>query len=68
MESKLSKRDTRLGDMRTIAVISPYAYTHVADEGGFDLANYPSVQAWIKRIEALPKHISMEALVNAQTA
>lgn len=68
MESTLSKLDYLVGNCITIADISLYAYTHVADEGGFDLANYPSVQAWIKRIEALPKHISMEALVNAQTA
>ncbi|MDQ2672313.1 MAG: glutathione S-transferase family protein, partial [Actinomycetota bacterium] len=26
-----------------------YAYTHVADEGGFDLGNFPAVRAWLER-------------------
>ena len=28
------------------------AYTRVAHEGGFDLSAYPSVQAWVGRVEA----------------
>ena len=30
-----------VADRYTIADIALYAYTHVADEGGFDLAGYP---------------------------
>jgi glutathione S-transferase len=31
-----------------------FAYTHMADEGGFDLALWPGVQTWVSRVRALP--------------
>jgi glutathione S-transferase len=65
MESTLSKNDYLVGNCMTIADISLYAYTHVADEGGFDLAEYPSVQAWIARIASHPKHVTMDGLANS---
>jgi glutathione S-transferase len=43
-----------LVDEYSIADIAVYAYTHVAGEADYDLAAYPSVQAWIARIEAQP--------------
>lgn len=57
MEQHLSVLDFMVADTYTIADIGLYAYTHVADEGGFDLNQYPAIQAWLKRIEAQPKHI-----------
>ena len=44
----------------TIADIALYAYTHVADEGGFDLGKYPSIQAWMARVKAQPGHIPLD--------
>ena len=41
----------------TIADIALYAYTHVAHEGGFDLAPYPAVNAWLARVAGQPRHI-----------
>ncbi len=41
----------------TVADIALYAYTHVAHEGGFDLAPYPAVRAWLERIAAQPRHV-----------
>ena len=41
----------------TIADIALYAYTHVAHEGGFDLARFPAVRAWLDRVRAQPRHI-----------
>lgn len=38
-----------VGPSLTIADIALYAYTHVAHEGGFDLATRPQVQAWLAR-------------------
>jgi glutathione S-transferase len=35
--------------------VSLYAYTHVAHEGGFDLAPYPAIRAWCERIEKQPE-------------
>jgi glutathione S-transferase len=42
-----------------IADIALYAYTHVADEGGFDLGAYPAVRAWLARVRAQPGYASM---------
>jgi len=41
-----------VGDALTLADIALVAYTRVAHEGGFDLAAYPYVSAWIGRVEA----------------
>lgn len=65
MERQLANAEWLAGDQFTIADISLYAYTHVADEGGFDLAQYPAVSGWLNRITALPKHRSMEHFANA---
>jgi glutathione S-transferase len=43
----------------TIADIALYAYTHVAHEGGFDLAPYENVRAWLARVAAQPRHIKI---------
>ncbi|MBI3541366.1 MAG: glutathione S-transferase family protein, partial [Deltaproteobacteria bacterium] len=59
MEKHLSKNHFFVGNKYSIADIGLYAYTHVADEGGFDLSGYPSVQAWLKRIAAQPQHIKI---------
>jgi glutathione S-transferase len=53
MEHRLASHDYLVGDGFTIADISLYAYTHVAEEGGFSLASYPAIQRWIARIEAV---------------
>lgn len=57
MEDHLGRRDYFVADRYTIADIALYAYTHVAHEGGFDLARYPAIQAWLARVAAQPGHI-----------
>jgi glutathione S-transferase len=57
MEGHLKSRDWFVGDRYSIADIALYAYTHVADEGGFDLSNYPAILAWIERVKSQPRHI-----------
>lgn len=59
MEQELAKSGYFVGDNLSIADISLYAYTHVADEGGFDLADYPNIQNWIKRIQQLDGYVDM---------
>jgi glutathione S-transferase len=51
MESRLSASLYLTGEELTLADIALVAYTRVAHEGGFDLASYPSVQAWVARME-----------------
>ena len=43
-----------VADRFTIADIALYAYTHVADEGGFELDRYPAIGAWLDRVAASP--------------
>lgn len=57
MEQRLTDRAYLVGDGCTIADLALYAYTHVADEGGFALARYPAIAAWMKRIAAEPGHV-----------
>lgn len=57
MEQHLSDRSFLVAQTYTIADIALYAYTHVAEEGGFDLHKFPAILAWFERVEAHPQHI-----------
>lgn len=57
METHLRERAFFVGERPSIADIALYAYTHVADEGGFDLSRFPAVRAWLARIAGEPRHI-----------
>jgi len=59
MEQHLSESEFLVTDALTIADISLYAYTHVADEGGFDLSAYPAIGAWLSHVANHPRHITM---------
>ena len=61
MEQHLNGRTYFAGGVFTIADIALYAYTHVADEGGFELSGYPLVRAWIDRIENRGAYVPMRA-------
>ncbi len=57
MEKHLSDNGFFVGGHYSVADIALYAYTHVAHEGGFELAGYPAVRAWISRVAAQPGYI-----------
>ena len=57
MEKQLSSSEFFVGDRYSIADIALYAYTHVADEGGFDLGHLPSVSAWLERVARQQGHV-----------
>ena len=59
MEAHLAEQDFFVNNRFSIADIALYAYTHVADEGGFGLEDYAAIRAWIDRIEARPKFVPM---------
>ena len=59
MERHLARRAWFVGDGISVADISLYAYTHVAHEGGFDLAPYPAIRAWLRRVETQPGYAPM---------
>jgi len=51
LEAALAGEAFLVAGRLTLADISLVAYTRVAEEGGFRLADYPNVQAWIARVE-----------------
>ena len=61
MENHLARRDWFAGGRYSIADIALYGYTHSAADGGFDLAAYPAVRAWLKRVAKEPGHVPIEA-------
>jgi glutathione S-transferase len=61
MEKHLADRPFLVGERYSIADISLYAYTHVAHEGGFELEPYTAVRAWLARVAAQPRHVTIDA-------
>jgi glutathione S-transferase len=61
MDVHLAGRRFFVGDRLTLADIALYAYTHVAEEGGFDLGLYPAVGRWVERVAAEPGYLPMAA-------
>jgi glutathione S-transferase len=61
MERHLSGREFFVGEGATVADLALYAYTHVADEGGFEPGRFEAIVAWLERIRALPGYISITA-------
>jgi len=60
MERHLADHDWFAGGRYSIADIALYAYTHVAHEGGFDLAPYKAIGRWMNRIRSAPGHVPMD--------
>jgi glutathione S-transferase len=60
MERRLAANDWLAGNAYSIADIALYAYTHVADEGGFDLTPYGGINAWLKRVAGQPGPIGLD--------
>jgi glutathione S-transferase len=61
MDRHLEGREWFVGDGASLADVCLFAYTHVAGDGGFDLAAYPAVGAWLDRVAALPGYVAMGA-------
>jgi glutathione S-transferase len=59
MERHLAGHRFFAGDRTTIADLALYAHTHVAQEGDFDLGEFPHVVDWLARIAAEPRHLRM---------
>ena len=65
MEAQLERTAYLTGNNLTTADITLYGYTHVAGEGGFELAHYPAIQAWLDRIASHPKYVAISGQNNA---
>jgi glutathione S-transferase len=62
MEGRLAAANWLAGNAYSIADIALYAYTHKAEEGGYDLKPYPGILKWIKRVEDTPGYITLDAI------
>lgn len=51
-----------------IADIALFGYTHCADEGGFDLAGYRHIVAWLERVRAQPGFVAMPPIAAENAA
>jgi glutathione S-transferase len=57
MEDHLAKHEWFVGNQYSIADIALYAYTHVADGGGFSLSPYPAVNRWLYMVAGQQGHV-----------
>jgi len=60
MDQHLQHRDYFVGEHASIADFSLYGYTHVADEGGFDLTPFSAVTRWLDRVKNQSGHVTMD--------
>jgi glutathione S-transferase len=60
MEDHLASHAWLAGERYGIADIALYAYTHCAADGGFDLAVYPSISAWLERVKSQPGYTPLQ--------
>ncbi|MGZ8479229.1 MAG: glutathione S-transferase family protein, partial [Candidatus Binatia bacterium] len=58
MENHLAKKDFFVGEY-SIADIALFAYTQVANEGGFPLDDFPKIRGWIERVTEQRKFLPM---------
>jgi glutathione S-transferase len=60
MEDRLRQRSWFVGERYSLADIALFAYTHNANEAGFDLSKYPAVEAWLARVRATKNFVPMK--------
>ena len=60
MDSELADKPFLCGAAMTLADIALFAYSHLANEAGFNLGSLVNVSAWIERISAAPAFTAMD--------
>jgi glutathione S-transferase len=58
LDSHLDGRLFLVGERCSIADLSVFAYTQVANQAGFELSAFPAVEAWLDRVRALPGFVA----------
>ena len=59
MEQHLTTHDFFVCETYSIADVALYAYTHVAEQGGFDLGRFTALQRWFARVAVQPRHLPL---------
>ena len=60
MENHLKTHDYFAAGQLTVADIALYGYTHVADRCDYDLATFPAIRTWLRRVEQTPGFVTMD--------
>ena len=60
MENHLKGHAFFAAEQFTVADIALYGYTHVADRCDYDLATFPAIRAWLRRVEQTPGFVTMD--------
>jgi len=60
LDAHLADRRFLVDERFTIADIALFAYTHCADQGGFDLSPYEAIHAWFGRVRQQPGYLPLE--------
>ncbi|GHU28634.1 glutathione S-transferase [Betaproteobacteria bacterium] len=63
LNAHLAKHDFVTDAGYSVADIGVFGYTHMAEQGGFDLSRYPAVTAWIERVKGTPDYAPVEELL-----
>jgi len=61
VDTALNGREWLAGSRATIADVALYSYIVSAPEGNVDLSAYGNINAWLRRIEALPGFVQFDA-------
>ena len=68
MEGEIARREFFAGERYSVSDIALYAYTHVADEGGFALGRFPAIRRWLERVRSQPGHVRITDPVGERVA
>jgi glutathione S-transferase len=60
MENHLKTHEFFAAGQLTVADIALYGYTHVADQCDFDLAAFPAIGGWLRRVQETPGYVAMD--------
>jgi glutathione S-transferase len=58
LDRQLAQRAFIVSDGYSVADIGLYGYVHVAHEADLDLGRYPSVRAWLQRVESTSGYVN----------
>jgi glutathione S-transferase len=64
LEQHLADRSFAVGEQYTIADIALYAYTHMAEQGGYEMSQFPKIGEWCDRVRSQPKYIAIDQPAN----
>ncbi len=68
LNAYLGDREFITDDGYTVADVAVFGYTHLAEEGGFSLGNFPAIRSWIRRVQAQPRYLPIAQLLSPSQA